>query len=36
VHHLRERTFVEEELKQPWAGEMKDLLLYQLAFQMIE
>lgn len=27
VHHLRELTFVEEELKQPWAREMKDLLL---------
>jgi len=27
VHHLRELTFVEEELKQPWAGNMKDLLL---------
>jgi transposase len=27
VHHLRELTFVEEELKQPWAGHMKELLL---------
>jgi transposase len=27
VHHLRELTFVEEELKQTWAREMKDLLL---------
>ena len=27
VHHLRELTFVEEELKQPWAGQMKELLL---------
>jgi transposase len=27
VHHLRELTFVEEELKQPWAAEMKELLL---------
>jgi transposase len=27
VHHLRELTFVEEELKQPWACKMKDLLL---------
>jgi len=27
VHHLRELTFVEEELKQPWARNMKDLLL---------
>lgn len=27
VHHLRELTFVEEELKQPWARTMKDLLL---------
>jgi len=27
VHHLRELTFVEEELKQPWARKMKDLLL---------
>jgi transposase len=26
VHHLRELTFVEEELHQPWAGNMKDLL----------
>ena len=27
VHHLRELTFVEEELKQPWASKMKELLL---------
>jgi transposase len=27
VHHLRELTFVEEELKQDWAREMKELLL---------
>jgi transposase len=27
VHHLRELTFVEEELKQPWATKMKELLL---------
>jgi transposase len=27
VHHLRELTFVEEVLKQPWAKKMKDLLL---------
>ncbi len=27
VHHLRELTFFEEELKQPWARKMKDLLL---------
>jgi transposase len=27
VHHLRELTFVEEELKQFWARKMKDLLL---------
>lgn len=27
VHHLREFTFVEEELKQAWAKDMKDLLL---------
>lgn len=26
VHHLRELTFVEEELHQPWAGELKHLL----------
>jgi transposase len=27
VHHLRELTFIEEHLKQPWARGMKDLLL---------
>ena len=27
MHHLRELTFVEEELKQLWARQMKDLLL---------
>ena len=27
VHHLRELTFVEEELKQLWARKMKELLL---------
>jgi len=27
VHHLRELTFIEEELKQLWARQMKDLLL---------
>jgi transposase len=27
VHHLRELTFVEEEEKQPWAKELKELLL---------
>src|SRR5712691_2509053 len=27
VHHLRELTFVEEELQQPWARKMKELLL---------
>lgn len=27
VHHLRELTFIEEQLKQPWAAEMKELLL---------
>jgi transposase len=27
VHHLRELTFLEEVLKQPWARDMKDLLL---------
>jgi transposase len=26
VHHLRELTFVDEELHQPWAGHLKDLL----------
>jgi len=26
VHHLRELTFVEEELHQPWAGKLKELL----------
>jgi transposase len=26
AHHLRELTFVEEELHQPWAGRLKDLL----------
>lgn len=26
VHHLRELTFVEEELQQPWAGKVKALL----------
>jgi transposase len=26
VHHLRELTFVEEELQQPWAGKLKELL----------
>jgi transposase len=26
VHHLRELTFVEEELQQPWAGHLKTLL----------
>jgi transposase len=26
VHHLRELTFVEEELHQPWAGKLKTLL----------
>ncbi len=31
VHHLRELTFVEEELKQPWARQMKDLLLLMKA-----
>jgi hypothetical protein len=31
VHHLRELTFVEEELKQPWAHQMKDLLLLMKA-----
>jgi transposase len=29
VHHLRELTFVEEELHQPWAGKLK-ALLYEL------
>jgi transposase len=27
AHHLRELTFVEEHLKQPWAGHLKTLLL---------
>ena len=27
VHHLRDLTFIEEEMKQPWARKMKDLLL---------
>jgi transposase len=27
AHHLRELTFVEEHLKQPWAGQLKTLLL---------
>ena len=27
VHHLRELTFLDEELKQPWARAMKELLL---------
>jgi len=31
VHHLRELTFVEEDLKQPWARKMKDLLLVMKA-----
>lgn len=31
VHHLRELTFVEEELKQIWARKMKDLLLLMKA-----
>src|SRR5258706_3704269 len=31
VHHLRELTFVEEELKQPWARKMKELLLLMKA-----
>ena len=31
VHHLRELTFVEEELKQVWASQMKELLLLMKA-----
>jgi transposase len=31
VHHLRELTFVEEALKQPWARKMKELLLHMKA-----
>src|SRR4029079_13151509 len=27
AHHLRELTFVEEQLRQPWAGQLKTLLL---------
>lgn len=27
VHHLRDLIFIEEEMKQPWAKKMKDLLL---------
>ena len=27
AHHLRELTFVEEQLEQPWAGQLKTLLL---------
>lgn len=27
VHHLRELTFIEEELEQCWAGRMKEVLL---------